>query len=1265
MNEIEKIRVPHKILLGASPKEADLAITSIDNSGTAGRLNLYVLKEYLYSIQQLPGKEQLRSGFGQLSEEGKKPILFVVTVNHNEKTEKNLEKNLLNTLTEFRGWFYDKTVWIPLMGTGDGGLTLVQSYSILARVLNSIESFFSYNVTFIISIPKDNDGEKLFSLLNDQTSEKIIIGKMEIGNFLSQFKNSFFLAGSVWNGIDDQADRFYKTGIWEHEKEDKNIEAVNSVEKGDIIILKSTFAKGNVSYLKIKGIGRVTENPKTGSTLTVLWEVKNLNIDIERLGKFRYTFFQPDIKDLEIILTALWKINEVRSFLLSPTNLISKISIESPDLKKILGNINAGKNKNYWWFNANPDYWEITDLKIGEKHSYSTHSENGNPRRIFTHFFEARVGDFAIGYESKRSRKIIALFEITKEAVNKSGDELEFRIIHFFEHQTTWAELSLLPLFQQTELYKNSTGSLFKLTNDQFREIIATSGIRLSDSEDAPENNTTPEENKYQTNQLKKANINNDGAQNDIDLLGFENDIRAFASLIALKDLKPPLAIALFGKWGSGKSFFMYNLQKRIEYLSINQGFEKLVEENADTKETEEPFCKGVVHITFNVWSYMDANLWASLVANIFEKLDEYIVGNKKADIEKNKIREELNKNLSFVSEEKNRKLEEKKTLVNEKIGLIEKIKELEKNKESLLQQNIDQKYSDLYEKIKQETPVDKTIKNELDKYGITEQRILELSPNNLFDEVRSWGNFFINLLTFSKGYVFLLVVCAAMFFITLFNPGDIIANITNYVNEKTIYFFSIVGPVFVRIYTTLNKWKKIYRPIKDYRDKFNLELEKAEENHKQELETINAQILQKSEEITLKSTELDTLSDNIKQIEYELEHSITKRAFFDFIKNKSKDEKYNQSLSIITTIRRDFEILSDLFRECNIPANISDEERKKLEEKKVKSDKFKKLFEKPLDRIVLYIDDLDRCPEDRVIEVLEAVNLLMAFPLFVVVVGVDPRWVKNALIKKYTLQFTGILNSSDQLEKHGVEPIQVTDYLEKIFQIPFHLIEATPGGIDNLMDNLFNGQIEKESEKIISEKKTEEQDQKGEELQQISTEMQPEKLPYQEGDTTVQFIQSINLNEQKKLVRFTPKDLKISKQELENIKDMAWLIGNNPRSLKRYANMYRIIRAHENLSYNTNSEQKDFLAVLFLLGLAIGKYKTSSGTFYQICSTGAENNFENLINNLRAEDKSLKEKIKLVEIPDNLKLINGADFNRYIPLVKRFSFKNLEIIND
>ena len=67
----------------------------------------------------------------------------------------------------------------------------------------------------------------------------------------------------------------------------------------------------------------------------------------------------------------------------------------------------------------------------------------------------------------------------------------------------------------------------------------------------------------------------------------------------------------------------------------------------------------------------------------------------------------------------------------------------------------------------------------------------------------------------------------------------------------------------------------------------------------------------------------------------------------------------------------------------------------------------FKRLNQPLVDRIILYIDDLDRCPEANVVEVLQAVHLLLAFPLFVVVVGVDSRWLLHSLQSRMT-QFQG-----------------------------------------------------------------------------------------------------------------------------------------------------------------------------------------------------------------------------------------------------------------
>lgn len=88
--------------------------------------------------------------------------------------------------------------------------------------------------------------------------------------------------------------------------------------------------------------------------------------------------------------------------------------------------------------------------------------------------------------------------------------------------------------------------------------------------------------------------------------------------------------------------------------------------------------------------------------------------------------------------------------------------------------------------------------------------------------------------------------------------------------------------------------------------------------------------------------------------------------------------------------------------------------------------------------RIVLYVDDLDRCDPDRVVAVLETVHLLLALPAFVVVVAVDPRWLENSLMKKYA----GLLDV-DPAARQGQIGTPV-EYLEKIFQIPYHVPSYT-----------------------------------------------------------------------------------------------------------------------------------------------------------------------------------------------------------------------------
>ncbi len=97
------------------------------------------------------------------------------------------------------------------------------------------------------------------------------------------------------------------------------------------------------------------------------------------------------------------------------------------------------------------------------------------------------------------------------------------------------------------------------------------------------------------------------------------------------------------------------------------------------------------------------------------------------------------------------------------------------------------------------------------------------------------------------------------------------------------------------------------------------------------------------------------------------------------------------------------------------------------------------------IDRIVIFIDDLDRCPAAEVVRVLEAVNLLFGFELFVVVVAVDSRWLLRSLDRTFSEAFDA---------KDGAAPTP-QHYLEKIIQIPFWLQPMQADGYERLVTSL------------------------------------------------------------------------------------------------------------------------------------------------------------------------------------------------------------------
>jgi formylglycine-generating enzyme required for sulfatase activity/Cdc6-like AAA superfamily ATPase len=74
--------------------------------------------------------------------------------------------------------------------------------------------------------------------------------------------------------------------------------------------------------------------------------------------------------------------------------------------------------------------------------------------------------------------------------------------------------------------------------------------------------------------------------------------------------------------------------------------------------------------------------------------------------------------------------------------------------------------------------------------------------------------------------------------------------------------------------------------------------------------------------------------------------------------------------------------------------------------------------------RLVVFVDDLDRCTPDKIPEVLEAIKLFATTKRCIYVVGMDHDVVQDAVKGKYKFQTLG----------------EASEYLEKIVQIPFHL---------------------------------------------------------------------------------------------------------------------------------------------------------------------------------------------------------------------------------
>ena len=411
----------------------------------------------------------------------------------------------------------------------------------------------------------------------------------------------------------------------------------------------------------------------------------------------------------------------------------------------------------------------------------------------------------------------------------------------------------------------------------------------------------------------------------------------------------------------------------------------------------------------------------------------------------------------------------------------------------------------------------------------------------------------------------------------------------------------------------------------------------------------------------------IERARERLTELEQELEETTPAARLGRFIEKRASSDDYRKHLGLVALIRRDFERLSKLI----------DAHNKALEKKQSSDDEVGKLEQEGglqgINRIVLYIDDLDRCQTKRVVEVLEAVHLLLAFPLFVVVVGVDARWVRRAL----RVQHTELFELKHEPTGSGTpavpyEPLaRPDDYLEKIFQVPFWLRPVGRVGTRHMIRELLGPKEPdaKPGHTLAGEAPAQPpppaEDHEPTEPTGTAPVFPEPEIPGQ------QELPQAGLAAYGEQHMLESEALEIHERELVEMERLAGVIGRSPRAVKRFANSYRLLKARIFARYTVRQREEfqddgpagRFRFVMFLLAVVTGATQVSRILFAELrIWRGTQvSMFTELVGH-RVEDAGLDEWMEVKEALEQSPWLRQASdlttLAEWAPAVARYSFR-------
>lgn len=115
--------------------------------------------------------------------------------------------------------------------------------------------------------------------------------------------------------------------------------------------------------------------------------------------------------------------------------------------------------KKYYWLNANPKIWIFSELKNGEIIEYTAVNENGNKRRIYRNYQNAKKGDMVIAYESTPIKAIVGICMVEE----KLKDNI-YQIFTYVKNKDNTGNVSGMLLYAKTDenIWTNQTNTFGK-----------------------------------------------------------------------------------------------------------------------------------------------------------------------------------------------------------------------------------------------------------------------------------------------------------------------------------------------------------------------------------------------------------------------------------------------------------------------------------------------------------------------------------------------------------------------------------------------------------------------------------------------------------------------------------------------------------------------------------------------------------------------------------------------------------------------------------